>query len=309
MRAPVVTPERYRRLALIALVLIATIIVTGAAVRLSGSGLGCDRWPTCTRHELISVSNPNRAIEQINRMFTGLVTFGVAAAVLGSVWRTPRRRDLLWLSISLVAGVFAQAIIGGIAVLVQLDWIAVAVHFLASMVLLAAAVVLHHRAGEAPGPYRTVVGTQARWLARAILVVGSWVLVAGTFVTAAGPHGGDAKAKRLGWAIPTAARLHGVSVMILLALIVAFVALARRERMPAAALQAIEMLLAAGVVQAGIGYFQYFNGIPAVVVGFHVAGAAIVFACVVRLQLVLRVPVTADDPALVRSGALLADVS
>jgi cytochrome c oxidase assembly protein subunit 15 len=304
-RVPTVTPERYRRLTFLALVLVATIIVTGAAVRLSGSGLGCDHWPTCTQHELISVSNPNRAIEQINRLFTGLVGFGVIAAVLGSLWRVPRRRDLVWLSWALVAGVFAQAVIGGIAVLVDLDWIAVAIHFLASMVLLATAVVLHHRAGEKSGPYRAVASDPVRALARVIFVLTAWVLVAGTLVTAAGPHGGDAKAKRLSWSIKTAARLHGTSVMVLLACIIGVIALARRDRAPATVLQGAELLLAAGAIQAGIGYFQYFNGIPPLVVGFHVAGAAIVFAAATHLQLTLREPVAALEPSLDLTDAAL----
>src|SRR4051794_4919078 len=296
MRAPTVTPARYRWLTLVALVLVATIIVTGAAVRLSGSGLGCDRWPNCTRNELLSVSNPNRAIEQINRLFTGLVSVGVIAAVLGSLWRRPRRSDLVWLSLALVGGVFAQAVIGGIAVLVDLNWVAVAVHFLASMVLLAAAVTLHHRAGEEPGPYRPVATGRVVALARVVFLLTCWVLVAGTLVTAAGPHGGDEKAERLGWAIPTAARLHGISVNVLLLSVIALIALARRDHAASGVVAGAEALLALGAIQAAIGYFQYFNGIPAVVVGFHVAGAALVFIAAVRLQLALRQPATADAP-------------
>lgn len=296
MRAPTVTPARYRQLTFVALVLVATIIVTGAAVRLSGSGLGCDRWPTCTRTELLSVSNPNRAIEQINRLFTGLVSIGVIAAVLGSLWRRPRRRDLVWLSLALVGGVFAQAVIGGIAVLVDLNWVAVAVHFLASMILLAAAVTLHHRAGEEPGPYRPVANRRVVVLARVVFLLTCWVLVAGTLVTATGPHGGDEKAERLGWAIPAAARLHGISVNILLLSVIGLIALARRDRAAPGIVSGAEALLALGAIQAAIGYFQYFNGIPAVVVGFHVAGAALVFIAAVRLQLALRQPATADAP-------------
>ena len=296
MRAPTVTPARYRWLTRLALVLVATIIVTGAAVRLSGSGLGCDDWPNCTRNELLSVSNPNRAIEQVNRLFTGLVSVGVAAAVLGSLWRRPRRTDLVWLSLALVGGVFAQALIGGIAVLVDLNWIAVAVHFLASMLLLAAAVVLHHRAGEDAGPYRPVAPARVVVAARVVLVLTAWVLLAGTLVTAAGPNGGDAKAERLGWAIPTAARLHGISVNALLVSVVVLLALARRDGAPARVAGAAEALLVVGAIQAGIGYVQYFNGIPALVVGFHVAGAALVCIAAVRIQLALREPVAAGAP-------------
>jgi cytochrome c oxidase assembly protein subunit 15 len=175
--------------------------------------------------------------------------------------------------------------------------VAVAVHFLASMILLGTAVVLHHRAGEESGPYRPVASRRVTLLARAVFLLTCWVLVAGTLVTAAGPHGGDAKAERLGWAIPTAARLHGISVNILLLTVIGLIALARRDHAAPEIVTGAEALLAVGAIQAGIGYFQYFNGIPAVVVGFHVAGAALVFIVATRLQLALRVPVAAELPA------------
>ncbi len=287
---PNVSPDRYRLYTLAALVLVSTIIVTGAAVRLSGSGLGCNDWPNCTRNELVDFTNKNQAIEQINRLFTGLVSLGVIAAVLGALWRVPRRRDLVWLAWGLVGGVLLQAIIGGITVRMELRWQTVAVHFLASILLVAAALVLYRRASEAPGPYVRTVSERTRRVARAVLALAAWVLLAGTLVTAAGPHGGDHKATRLGWTIPHAARLHGISVMVLLATVLVMFVLLRIEHASGESIRAIEVLLAIGVAQAAIGYVQYFNGIPAVLVGFHVAGAVGVFSAALWLQLTLRTP-------------------
>src|SRR3954466_4945596 len=120
MRLPRVSPRTYRGLTLAALVLLVAIVVTGALVRLTESGLGCSDWPNCNDQRFIDVSSWHARIEQINRLFTGLVGVAVIAAVLGSLLRTPRRRDLIWLSLSLVAGVVGQAVVGGVVVLTHL---------------------------------------------------------------------------------------------------------------------------------------------------------------------------------------------
>src|SRR6266508_2730810 len=116
LRRDGLTPAEYRRVAIVALVLLCVIVATGAAVRLTDSGLGCDDWPRCNSTKLIDVSGRHAAIEQINRLFTGLVSLAVVAAVLGAVLRRPRRRDLSWLAAGLVAGVVAQIVLGGITV-------------------------------------------------------------------------------------------------------------------------------------------------------------------------------------------------
>jgi heme a synthase len=290
MQRPSVTPERYRAYTLTALVLVSMIIVTGASVRLSGSGLGCDDWPNCTAGELIQSSNRNQAIEQINRLFTALVALGVIAAILGSIWRVPRRKDLTKISFGLVGGVLLQGVIGGVTVLLKLKWQSVAIHFLASIVLVAAGLVLHRRAGEAPGPYSPVVSRPTVMFARFILCWAVVVLVLGTLVTASGPHGGDKIATRLSWAIPTTTRLHSVSVWVLIASVVVMFVMLRRDRAPVEAIRCIEALLVIGVAQGALGYYQYFNEIPALAVGFHVAGAVAVFGAAQWLQFTLRRP-------------------
>ena len=298
MRLSELSPRAYRRLTLLALLLLGAIIVTGAAVRLSGSGLGCHDWPNCEPRELIGVGNANQRIEQLNRLFTGLVSVGVIAAVLGSRRRVPRRPDLTTLSWLLVAGVVFQAVLGGISVKVKLAPVSVMGHFLASIVLVGIALLLHHRAAEPERPSRMVsaVSQPTRLLARGVFVLTIWVLVAGTLVTAAGPHGGDAEAKRLSWPIPDAARLHAASVDILLILVVVLAWRLQRERAPRRALTMVSAFRVLGCAQAALGYIQYFNAIPALLVGFHVAGAVLVFSAVMQLQLELAVPVYDTDP-------------
>jgi cytochrome c oxidase assembly protein subunit 15 len=298
MRVSELSPRAYRRLTLLALLLLGAIIVTGAAVRLSGSGLGCHDWPNCEPRELIGVGNANQRIEQLNRLFTGLVSIGVIAAVLGSRRRVPRRRDLTTLSWLLVVGVIFQAVLGGISVKVKLAPVSVMGHFLASIVLVGIALVLHHRAAEPERPSRmvSVVSEPTRYLARGVFVLTVWVLIAGTLVTAAGPHGGDAEAKRLSWPIPDAARLHAVSVDILLVLVVILAWRLQRERAPRRALTMVSAFLVLGCAQAALGYIQYFNAIPPLLVGFHVAGAVLVFSAALQLQLELSVPVRETEP-------------
>ena len=142
------SPARYRTITFAALFLLGAIIVTGAAVRLTGSGLGCDDWPRCSSTKFIDVSSKHAAIEQVNRLFTGLVSVAVIAAVLGSIRAGTAPADLTWLSLGLVGGVLAQIVLGGITVLVDLHPLAVQGHMLVSLVLVANAVVLVHRAGQ-----------------------------------------------------------------------------------------------------------------------------------------------------------------
>src|SRR4051812_28831288 len=113
-------PSTYAKVTLAALVLLVLIIITGAAVRLSGSGLGCSDWPSCEQGQLVAPLELHPMIEFVNRIITGLVSLAVIAAVLGSLFRAPRRRDLIWLSLGLVAGVIGQIVLGGITVLVDL---------------------------------------------------------------------------------------------------------------------------------------------------------------------------------------------
>ena len=135
VRLPRVSPRAYRRITLLALCAQVFIMVTGAAVRLTGSGLGCSDWPTCEQDRLVAPFEYHAMIEFLNRTITGLVSIAVIAAVLGSLLRAPRRADLTWWSLGLVAGVVGQIVLGGLTVLFELQPPFVIAHFLLSMVL------------------------------------------------------------------------------------------------------------------------------------------------------------------------------
>ena len=282
-----ISPARYRTITIGALAALAVIIVTGAAVRLTGSGLGCDDWPNCSSERLIDVSSKHAAIEQINRLFTGVVGAAVIAAVLGSYLRTgPRRRDLIGLSWMLVLGVLANAVLGGISVIVDLHPLAVQGHLLLSLALIVAGTVLVRRAGEPDGSERRpVVSVTAQRLTWSVGALTAVAIFTGTLVTGAGPHAGDENAARLDLDIGSIARVHGITVMVAIAAALVLAGRVRRERADRDLTAAVSTWLFAGVLQAAIGYVQYFNDVPALLVGIHVAGATLVTWATTQLVL------------------------
>lgn len=306
------TPSRYRAIAIATLIALSAIIVTGAAVRLTNSGLGCDDWPNCSKERLIDVSSKHAAIEQINRLFTGVVGAAAIAAVLGSVVRRPRRRDLVVLSVLISLGVVANAVLGGISVLVDLHPLAVQGHMLLSMALIVTGSVLVRRAGEPDGEPRVpVVSRITRRLTWALFALTGLAVVAGTLVTGAGPHAGDESAERLDIAIPTVARLHGGTVMLAIATGVALgVRVWSRPGDRRQIGEALTSWLFLGVLQAALGYVQYFNGVPALLVGVHVAGATAVMIAATFVVLDTTRPLTigpiGGDPAPAADDAVIA---
>lgn len=284
------SPSRYRVVCGVALGLLVAIVVTGAAVRLTGSGLGCDDWPNCNDQRLIDVSSGHAAIEQVNRLFTGLVSIGVIAAVLGSLWRRPRRRDLTVLSLGLVAGVLAQIVLGGILVIFDLHPILVQGHMVLSLGLVATAVVLVRRSGEPDGaPRHPAASSTSIRLTWALAILTGAAILAGTVVTAAGPHAGDEDVERLGVDIGSAARVHGVLVMLALVVAVGLaVHVGRRVDDRRSLSGAVSSWIFVGLLQAAVGYIQYFNEVPALLVGLHVTGATLLWAMTVHLVLATR---------------------
>ena len=282
-------PLTYARLTRFALWALATIVVTGAAVRLTGSGLGCEDWPTCSDDRFVADLEYHALVEFVNRLFTGVVALAVIAAVLGSWKRQPRRRDLTVLSLGLVAGVLAQVVLGALLVKTGLDPRFTMGHFLLSMVLLWNAALLDTRArvetaegdgthGGAGGTPRPDVAT--RRVLWAVLCVAAVLLVTGTLVTGAGPHAGDTRAARLPLLVREVARVHSIVAVVLLGLV-----LLAWRRLRAAGSEAhlrmgrVAVLLA---VQGLVGYTQYFAGVPALLVGVHVALASITWIELVK---------------------------
>jgi len=296
MRVPTLSPPAYRRVTLFALLALVFIVVTGGAVRLTGSGLGCPDWPTCAENRVVAPWEYHAMVEFVNRTITGLVSLAVMLAVLGSLVRRPRRRDLLWLSVGLVAGVLGQIVLGGLTVLFELKPGFVMAHFLLSMVLLANAVVLHHRAGRPAGPTRPAVGPDLLGLGRLAVATAALVIFLGTIVTSSGPHGGDEDAERLPFLLPDVTRLHGIAVMLFLAVTLVTLWKLRRAGVDPRILRRSEVLLAVVVAQGALGYVQYFTGVPALLVAFHIAGATAVWVAVLRLHLGFSVPVATSGP-------------
>ncbi len=267
-----VSPERYTKIATVALVLLCVIVVTGAAVRLTGSGLGCEDWPQCNDERFIDVSTGHGAIEQVNRLFTGLVAAGVIAAVLAARRRRPYRADLVNLAWGLVAGVVGQVVLGGIVVMTDLHPLANQGHFVLSMILVANSTVLVIRSRESAR--EITIDSFTRTCGRLTLIAGIAALLTGTVVTGSGPHAGDENARRFDLVISSVARVHGATVILALLLLLVTIGAARRTSSTWVSIAPLlEMMMVVGVLQGAVGYVQYFNGIPAALVAFHIAGA------------------------------------
>ena len=281
MRVPAVSPKTFRRVAVVALVAFAAIVVTGGAVRLTGSGLGCPDWPTCYRHGLTAQASFHPMVEFVNRCITAVVTVATAATLLASAFRAPRRGDLVWLSSGLAAGIVGQIVLGGLVVLFHLNPYLVMAHLLFSLAIVVDAVVLVHRAGiddglagAAPAP---LVGRELVMLSRLLMAVLAAVIAAGAAVTGAGPHAGDpgAGVRRLPVAFRDAAELHSTMALFLVGMTVATVFALSHARVPASVLVRARILLEVMVVQGALGYTQYALHDNALVVGVHIAGMTV----------------------------------
>lgn len=220
----------------------------------------------------MDVSSGHTLIEQANRLFTGVVSFSVIAAVLLAHLRRPHRRDLVLLAWGLVTGVVAQIVIGGIVVLTGLNPYANMAHFLVSMLLVLCAFLLWRRsATETAGPWwRVGDGPFARRI-RALVAVGAVAIVTGTVVTATGPHAGNEDAVRFGFALTSVARVHSLVVITTVAVLVWSAVSVRTVRPDL--VDPFQSVILAACGQAAVGYLQYFTGVPVVLVAVHIAGA------------------------------------
>jgi len=307
------SPDRYRRWTTFALWSLTIIVISGGAVRLTASGLGCSDWPNCQQDQLVADLEFHAIIEFVNRLFTGVVTAAVVMAVLGSLRLVPRRRDLVWLSWGLVVGVVAQIVLGGLLVKTDLDPRFTMGHFLLSMVLLWNAVVLQHRAGsggqrphppgrqQAPSDHVEIEPALARLrtLTTSVFVIGAALLVTGTIVTGSGPHSGSTNpevASRLPFLVRDVTRIHSVTAALTLVLVVAVGRAAHRlgnDTMTHHATQ-VGVLL---VIQGSLGYLQYFTGVPVLLVGLHITLASLTWIAIVRLRLKFESVPTKASPA------------
>ena len=280
----------------ISLLFLYAIIITGSLVRLTGSGLGCADWPQCSTTKFVDVSTGHAAIEQINRLFTGVVSAAVIAAVLGSFFVTPRRKSLIWLSSALVVGVLAQVILGAVVVLTGLNPWSNMAHFLVSLALVTTAVFLVEDAGARNVVSDFAVSDQTaptrpmtRRFADLIFGLCGLAIILGTMVTGAGPHAGDENAIRLNFDLRSITRIHSATVLLCIAATLIFIGQVRKSTSEWTRLKAkLEIFLFMAVAQGGVGYLQYFSGVPAQLVAIHVAFAVAVWISVLRLWIAAR---------------------
>jgi cytochrome c oxidase assembly protein subunit 15 len=276
-----VSPQRFRQIAVAALVALTAIVLTGAAVRLTDSGLGCPDWPRCYG-KVVPPLSFHSVIEFGNRIFSALVGFVALGAWIASLLRTPRRRDLVWTSALLPFGVLCQGVLGGFTVKHELAPGFVMAHFGLSMLILIAAVALAWKASHEPGDGARGGDPLTIWIVRLAALLGAAVLFVGTVATAAGPHaGGEGDqlihrlhfkgAATLTWIV----HRHAVLATTLGLCVVLAWFLARR-RMDDARL--VDALMVVGVLMAAqglVGNVQYALQLPADIVWVHVGLATI----------------------------------
>jgi cytochrome c oxidase assembly protein subunit 15 len=276
-----VTPLEYRRIAELALVFLVLIVFTGAAVRLSGSGLGCPDWPKCYG-KVAPPLETHAVIEFGNRILSGIVGLVAAGAGLLAFRRRPFRRDLAIIGMLLPLGVMGQAVLGGFTVRNHLAPGFVMGHFALSMLILIAAVALIWRARWEPGDRRRASDRLAVWSVRGLLGLGALTILVGTAATAAGPHAGGAgtgdEIDRLEWkgadTLDWAIHQHGrIATVLGLAALAVWFLLRRRGAEPEAR-QAMTLTCVLLAVQGVVGAVQYRLELPAEIVWIHVALAA-----------------------------------
>jgi cytochrome c oxidase assembly protein subunit 15 len=286
---PRFSPGAVSRVALVNAVANGVIVVTGGAVRLTGSGLGCPTWPRCTDDSLVPTKElaGHGLIEFGNRTLTFVLTVA-AIATLVAVWRSPRR-DLRPLAVLSFLGIPVQAVLGGITVLTGLNPWTVAGHFLLSSVLVAVATVLWLRSRE-PGVGRFVVRRPIPLLVTGIAVVTAAVLALGTVVTGSGPHSGDPAAGRTGFDPELVSQLHADVVFLLIGLTVALLVALYATDSPGRVRRAARDLVVVELAQGVIGYVQYFTHLPVVLVLLHMLGAVLITAFTARLVWSVRGP-------------------
>jgi heme a synthase len=279
LRAWRLSPSRFRLIATAAVWAVALTIVSGAAVRLTGSGLGCPDWPSCTSSSVAAPLQFHAWVEFGNRLINAFVTIASLGALAAALLRSPRRRDLTLLSAGLVAGIVAEVVLGGLTVLDDLAPGFVMTHFLLAVAILADAVVLRYRAGlsdaQAGAPRVLLVSRSQLLLARLQVAATAVVVILGTIVTSTGPHGGGPDVRRFGFSLHAVAQLHGTSVEVLLGITLLSMWNLSRTGAPAGVVRRAQVVLIALIAQAGVGYAQYFNGDPVGVVALHVAGACV----------------------------------
>ena len=266
------------------LTLQAGLVLTGGAVRITGSGLGCPTWPECTPGSYTPV--PHQAEGQLHAWIefgNRLLTFALVAVSLAVLIYVlyKRRRDLRSLAIGQLLGILGQGVLGGITVLTDLHPLPVAGHLLLSIILIAGAASLYSRREYSARP-RTDLDKLTKRISLLHIGLTFVVIILGTIVTGSGPHAGDEKAQRFGFDIRVVAWLHADAVIALLGLTAAFYILVRSDKELA---RRITIFTVIALAQGAIGYIQYFTGIPEILVAAHLLGATLVWIAAWRIRI------------------------
>ncbi|MEU5078769.1 MULTISPECIES: COX15/CtaA family protein [Streptomyces] len=299
-------PRTVRRAALAALVMSVVIVVTGGAVRLTGSGLGCPTWPTCTDDSLTTTRAMgfHGIIEFGNRMLTYVLCAAVGWAIIAARSEKPWRRGLTRLGWAQFWVVMGNAVLGGIVVLVGLNPYTVAAHFLLSTALIAIATVMWQRTREGDEAPRPLVGKAVAQLVWFLVAASALLIAVGTVVTGAGPHAGDSsEVERIPIDWETVSKLHAVLAWIVVTLTFALWFVLKAVDAPKGPLARTRELFVILLCQGAIGYVQYFTHLPEALVAAHMLGSTVMWIWVLRVLLALRErPETPQDLPVARAG-------
>ncbi|WP_171108966.1 MULTISPECIES: COX15/CtaA family protein [Streptomyces] len=285
------TTRTVQRAALAALVMSVVIVVTGGAVRLTGSGLGCPTWPKCTDDSLTATREMglHGVIEFGNRMLTYVLCAAVGWAIIAARAQKPWRRSLTRLGWAQFWVVMSNAVLGGIVVLVGLNPYTVAAHFLATTALITVAALMWQRIREGDGEARPLVGKAVRQLVWCLIAASVLLIMVGTVVTGAGPHAGDSSdVPRMPVDWETVSKVHAVLAWIVVTLTFALWFVLKAVDAPRGPLNRTRDLFLILLAQGVIGYVQYFTDLPELLVALHMLGSCLVWIAVVRVALSLR---------------------
>ena len=259
------------------------IVLTGGIVRLTGSGLGCPTWPECTEGSYTPIEGQIEGfkswIEFGNRLLTFALVLACALSILAVL--ISKRRDLRLLVLGQFAGIFGQAILGGITVLLDLHPATVAAHFILSIILIAGAQSLLTKA-KSEYEWKKLEKNTLHLLARTHVLLTFVVIMVGTVVTGSGPHAGDVASPRFGFDVRTVAWLHADSVIALFGVSLAYLI---SSTTPSATKRLLKYFFIISLLQGAIGYIQYFLGLPEVIVALHMLGSTLVWICAWKVWL------------------------
>jgi cytochrome c oxidase assembly protein subunit 15 len=303
-------PGALRRVALANVVTTVGIVITGGAVRLTGSGLGCPTWPRCTQGSYLTTPQlgVHGLIENGNRMLTGVLAIVAAAGVLAALAQRPRRPRVVRLAVLVLLGIPAQALLGGLTVLTELNPWLVAGHFLLSVAVIAVAFAFWVATGEGDGTPQPLVPASLRGLTGFLVGVAVAVLTVGTVVTGSGPHAGDERVRRTGLDPGAVAQLHADLVFLLIGASVALWFALRAVAAPAPLRRAAAVLIGVELAQGAVGFIQYALHLPVLAVLLHLAGACAVWLATLAVWFATRIRAARADRPVVLRGQPAASV-